>query len=390
MRFFLNPPTKRFRASSMLNQFMNSSELLQTVDDWLLDQVAPRAEQLNTEPKILLNAFKGLGDQGWLTLRVPVHKGGQGVSPNIYFGFQFLVARYSGALAFLQTQHQSAANFITNGNNDALHTTYLYDMSSGLRRLGIGFSHLRRPVSPLHAVSVTGGYRLRGNVPWVTGHGIFEECIIAATLPDGKAIFGIIPLTDQPHNSSISNSSINISAPLPLLSMAVTNTVSVELDNWFLPTHQVVDIKPANWLETSDRRGVLKAASLALGCAQAGLDCMTQAIEQKGWRSLTNDRNRLQQAVNDCLATCLEQIECSSLSESDVAYRRSLRAQAIDLAGRCAHGAIAIVGGAANMLTHPAQRIYREALVFTVSGQTPELAQSILTHLASDLYQICE
>ena len=363
----------------MLNQFMNSSELLHTVDAWLLDQVAPRAEQLNAEPAILLDAFKGLGEQGWLTLRVPVHKGGRGVPPNIYFGFQFLIARYSGALAFLQTQHQSAASFIANGKNDSLQTTYLPEMSTGLRRLGIGFSHLRRPVSPLQAIPVAGGYQLRGDIPWVTGHDIFEECVIAATLPDGKALFGIIPLRDQQHNSSIS-----ISPPIPLMSMAVTNTVRVGLDDWFLPTPQVIDIKPADWLTTSDRRGVLKAARLALGCAQAGLDCMTQAIDRKGWRSLTDDHNRLQKAVNDCFIACLEQIESSAFSESDIAYRRSLRAQAVDLAGRCAHGAIAIEGGAANMLSHPAQRIYREALIFTVSGQTPELAQSILAQLASD------
>ncbi|MEM9451583.1 MAG: acyl-CoA dehydrogenase family protein [Cyanobacteria bacterium P01_E01_bin.6] len=376
----------------MVESFIAESELLQTMYAWLIRHVAPRAAQLDTDPAALLDALKGLGEQGWLALRVPTHQGGLGADANTYFGAQFLLARYSGALAFLQTQHQSAASFIAGGGNRDLQATYLSAMATGQRRVGIGYSHLRRPVSPLRAISEEAGYRLHGDIPWVTGHGFFDDCVAAATLPSGDAVLGLIPLTEhQPRTlrSHLQRShpypqgSLIISDPMPLIAMEVTNTVRISLDNWFLPASHVVDVKSMDWLPTSDRQKVLKAASLALGCAQAGLDIITDAVDRKGWRSLTPHRDSLQHAVNTCFTACIEQLSNPSLADSDVHHRRRLRAQAVDLAGRCAQGAIATVGGAANLLNHPAQRVYREALIVTVTGQTPDLAAAMLSQLAT-------
>ncbi|MEB3212814.1 MAG: acyl-CoA dehydrogenase family protein [Leptolyngbyaceae bacterium] len=372
----------------MIESFISQSEFLQTVHDWLLEQVAPQSMQLDTEPDALLNAFKGLGEQGWLALRAPHKKSGTTVDSATYFGFQFLLARYSGALAFLQTQHQSAAGFIAGGTNSHLKATYLSAMATGQHRVGIGYSHLRRPVSPLHAVPDSDGYRVTGDIPWVTGEGFFEECVIAATLPSGDVILGVIPLvehfsSESETRDSLQQGSLVISDPMPLMVMDVTHTVRVALNHWFIPARHVVDIKSANWLPMRDRQNVLKAASFALGCAQAGLDLITDAIDRKGWRSLTPYRNQLQQAVDTCFTSCIQRLGQSSLAEPEVEYRRQLRAQAVDLAGRCAQGAIATVGGASNLLHHPAQRVYREALMFTVTGQTPDVAQAILAQLAN-------
>jgi alkylation response protein AidB-like acyl-CoA dehydrogenase len=371
----------------MIDSFIAASGFLQTVHDWLLTHVATRSTQLDTAPDALLDAFKGLGTNGWLALRISQDYGGQGVDAHTYFGFQFLLARYSGTLAFLQTQHQSAAGFIASGSNPHLKASYLADMATGKRRVGIGYSHLRRPVSPLQAIPAEDGYCLTGEIPWITGEGFFDECVVAAQAPNGDAVLGIIPLSEHDpgqkpllHNDL--RGSLVIGDPMPLMVMGVTNTVRMSLSQWWLsPTH-LIDVKPSTWLPIRDRQNVIKAASFALGCAQAGIDIITQEINRKGWRSLMPHRDQLQQSVDQCFGACLQRIGDVVQSEPEVADHRQLRAQAVALAGRCSQGAIATVGGAANLRDHPAQRIYRETLMFTVTGQTPDVAHAILNELA--------
>ena len=57
-----------------------------------------------------------------------------------------------------------------------------------------------------------------------------------------------------------------------------------------------------------------------------------------------------------------------------------LRSQGINLAFRCAQAAVITSSGAANNLAHSAG-IYREALVFSVSGQTIDVMAATLKQL---------
>jgi len=86
------------------------------------------------------------------------------------------VARYSGALAFLQTQHQSAA--CVQSQNEFLKQEYLPHLSNGQILLGVGFSHLRRAGDPLIVAVQRLGVISYRDVPWVTGFGLFQEFIV--------------------------------------------------------------------------------------------------------------------------------------------------------------------------------------------------------------------
>ena len=59
----------------------------------------------------------------------------------------------------------------------------------------------------------------------------------------------------------------------------------------------------------------------------------------------------------------------------------ALRARCIDLGVRAAHAAVAAGGGAANGLDHPAQRLFREAMVYTLVAQTRDLRAATLSRL---------
>ncbi|GAA6623882.1 cyclase family protein [Scytonema sp. NUACC26] len=354
----------------------DTNPLLRTARSFLLEEVAPLANEIDWNSNTLLNVLQSLGKLGLLALRVSQCWGGKEVNEQVFGSFQELVAQYSGALAFLQTQHQSAAGMLVASNNTSLKEKYLPYMSDGQVLLGVGFSQLRREGEPLVvAVPVPGGYQLNGVVPWVTGWNLFGEFIVAATLPDDRAVFGIIPLVETHQESG---GALAFSPPAQLAAMTSTNTVTATLTNWFLPIEHIVYIKPAGWIHENDKKNVLRATFLATGCALGGLDILKSAAKKKSLPFITNAFESLERELGDCRAAIRKAQQNSDLS---FAEGLQLRAWSIDLAARISHAAIAVSSGAAIYSHHNAQRVYREALVFTVTGQTSAVMEATLERL---------
>ncbi len=351
--------------------------VLESAKSYLLTQVAVSANQIDSSSEQLFSALQGLGDLGLLALRLPQSWGGKQVGEQTFNDFQELVARYSGALAFLQIQHQSAVGMIVASSNSHLQQKYLPHVQNGKCLLGVGFSQLRKTGKPtITALPVPGGYELNGVVPWVTGYGMFSDFIIAATLPDGCAVFGILPFQET-HQSSTSGK-ITFSAPAQLAAMTSTNTVSATVSNYFLTEEQVTSTKPAGWIHESDKKNVLRASFLATGCAMAGLDVIAATSQQKSLPFIVDALTSLQQELHQCRTAIRE---AQQHSEGELSEKLHLRSWAIELANRIAHAAVTVSGGAANYSHHQAQRIYRETLVFTVTGQTTAVMAATLERL---------
>ncbi len=350
--------------------------LLNTAKSHLLKEVVPLANEIDSNPDALLHALRGLGKLDALALRVPRRWGGKEVSEQTFNSFQELVARYSGALAFLQAQHQSAAGMLVASSNSSVQQEYLPHMGNGQVLVGVGFSQLRREGEPLTvAIPVTGGYQLDGVVPWVTGWGFFREFIVAAILPDGRAVFGIVPFSETHQESG---GRITFTTPAQLAAMTSTNTVTAILTEWFLSAEHVVSIKPAGWIQENDKNNVLRPTFMTTGCALAGLDILESAAQTKLLPLITNAFESLQQELSNCRTAIREAQQHSGMG---MAERLQLRGWAIDLATRIAHAAVTVSSGAANYSHHPAQRVYREVLVFTVTGQTRTVMAATLERL---------
>lgn len=349
----------------------NQEKLLNLAEFYLQEFVAPKAVLIDREAAALYEALQGLAERGLLALRVPPENlGGMEVRQNSFPCFQEMTARYSGALAFLQTQHQGATGMLANSENESLKQEYLPYLASGSRLIGVGFSQLRRVGEALvKAVPVSGGYQLNGFIPWITGFGFFQEFIVAANLEDGSSVFGMIPF----ENSCLERGgSICFSEPMQLAAMASTNTVSAELKDWFLPTEKVLFIKPPNWIHEVDKKNVLSHSFFALGCARAGLDIIEKVGEVKQIPFIFEAFNSLDKELIQCRSEIFQ-----NPSENPL----QLRAWAIELASRCALAAVTVSSGAANWQNHPAQMVYREVLVFTVSGQTKAVMEATLSRL---------
>src|SRR5436190_24313426 len=126
--------------------------------DTFLRWVRPRAGVLDQDLAALREALAEMGRQGLLRLRVPIEYGGLLLSPLDFRRFQEASARASGALAFLESQHQSACSLLARSSNEALRARLLPKFARGEETSAIAFSHLRRPGPPLvSAASAPGG-----------------------------------------------------------------------------------------------------------------------------------------------------------------------------------------------------------------------------------------
>lgn len=355
---------------------------LQRAIQYLQDVVLPKAQEIDQSVDALRTALDGLCKVDLMAMKRPAEFGGPAMPEESFRVFQEEVARTSGALAFLQTQHQSAVSMISKSENSDLKNRYLPNMGNGGKLVGIGFSQLRRPGEPImRAEKLDGGYRLSGHVPWITGWSFYPEFLIGASLPDGQAVFAVVPLvaTDS------SRGKISISEPMKLAAMETAMTVTADFTNWFVPDADVAFIRPSGWIQSNDMINIALQGHFALGCAQAGLDVLKGAADKRGFQFLLDAHDRLATELVECKEETIKAQNALDEDESPVdslsEWRLNVRAWAIDLAVRCAHAAVTASSGAANSLKHPAQRIYREALVYTVSAQTTPIMEATLKRL---------
>lgn len=349
-----------------------NSEILDIARKYLESDVKPQANEIDASESALRTALQGLCERKLMALRRPIEYGGPELDEASFRLFQEEVARVSGSLAFLQTQHQSAVSMIAKSDNDELKSRLLPHMADSLL-MGIGFSQLRRSGEPLLKATAEGdNFLLNGTVPWVTGHTFFNHFLIGAALPSGESVFGVAPFIDQ----KVDSSTITFSGPMRLAAMESPRTMSAELRNWRLKGEDVVFIRPHGWIASNDMINVALQAWFALGCARAGLDIVYQEYEKRQKPFLRETWDKLDNELNTCRSKIIE-------NDPDVQHRLAARAWSIDLAVRCAHAGVAASSGMANSVHHNAQRVYREALVYTVSAQTSEIMQATLERLTA-------
>ncbi|MDR3690622.1 MAG: acyl-CoA/acyl-ACP dehydrogenase [Fimbriimonas sp.] len=374
---------------------MREVEVLEEAKRFLKEEVAPVAEIIDRDVDALRRIVDRMGECGLLALKRPEKFGGPGMSDPLFRAFQEEVARVSGTLAFLTTQHQSAVAMIAAGSNEALKQTYLPLMADGTRLVGIGFSQLRRGGPPImRATRVDGGYLLDGHVPWITGWSFYPEFMLGATLPDSQSLFVIAPLIDIdqeiPQYSGVFKPTsddqstfgrIRVSPPMQLAAMGAAMTVTAEFTNYFASDDKVAFIKPAGWIQNNDMINIALQGHFAIGCAMAGIDVVRRNAQSKPFCFLPDAVTSFESELAALrMATAQAQ---KTAGEETTPARLEVRAWAIDFSVRCAHAAIASSSGASNSIDHPAQRIYREALVYTVSAQTPAIMEATLNRLVA-------
>jgi alkylation response protein AidB-like acyl-CoA dehydrogenase len=151
--------------------------------------------------------------------------------------------------------------------------------------------------------------------------------------------------------------------------MNASSTVRLGFDEVAVAADDVIVELPFDEWQTQDRLATARPNPAAFGLAATSTRWLA---ERDAATAAALEDERL-----DCRARSY------AADPTDVDTLVALRAWSLELALRCAYALVAATGGRSMMLTHPAQRLLREAAFYAIQAQTPALRASTLGRLTA-------
>jgi alkylation response protein AidB-like acyl-CoA dehydrogenase len=330
-----------------------------------LDALAERADSEAPWPEASWRSIREAGVLGW---SIPMALGGQGLDRVAQLHGSERLASGCLTTAFILSQREAAVRWLLQAS-EPVREHYLPAIARGDLFVTVGLSQLttsrqHRPPS-LRAQAVDGGYRLDGDIPWVTGADQAGAVVTGAALEDGRQ-FVLLLLTDQP--------GVAIDPPPRLAALTGSRTAEVHCAGVVVPPELVL-AGPAPQIVRSG--GGLETSCLALGLTRAAVNFLLQEASR---------RPGVQPAVDRLAATLeacrqrLHELAQSTTPDDDVL---ALRVDCTRLVLRATQAALAVAKGTGFVVPHPVQRWTRQAAFFLVWSCPQPVAAALLADLTA-------
>ena len=283
-----------------------------------------------------------------------------------------------GATFFCWVQHHGVVRTVRAAHGVELRDTLLPQLCSGSSIAGVAFAHLRRTDRrAITASRLDAGWRFDGHAPWATSWGVADVFAIAAETDAGELVWGLIP--------GVESATVRATA-LSLPVFSATGTVALDFDGCIVPDDQVIAVEPLDGWRVTDRRRASIGQPAVLGVADRAIRLL---------RSAQRNDHDAAGPVADALAADLDAhwerddevlASLSDLSAGpDVLDDASAhRAACLGLARRSTTALLAAVGGGGMDLSHPAQRLAREAMFYVIQAQTTDGRDAVLRAATRD------
>jgi alkylation response protein AidB-like acyl-CoA dehydrogenase len=315
-------------------------------------------------------AWRDLCTAGVTRWTIPVEFGGDDQPPELLLDGCVELARGELLVTFVLSQFQAACQRMTVAESVVLKRRWLHDLAAGKKFATVGISHLttsRQHTAPaVTAVPDSEGFRLTGEIPWVTGCRHADIVVIGGTLDDGRQILAAVP-TDRP--------GIEIGSPMSLLALTGSETGPITLHNVAVPKEDLIAGPVTDVIQHvgSGGAGSLMTSALSLGHALGCLDRLQhEAAARPNLMSVV-------QSLNFEAATLHTDLFQVARREADATLTpERLRTRSTDLALRSSQALLTATKGAGFVVGHPAERLCREALFFLVWSCPQAVATRLL------------
>jgi len=303
------------------------------------------------------SVFARAGVTRWM---VPAAYGGlEATGPELLRGC-FELARIDLVPVFVLSQFQAACQRIAGSVHEPPKETWLRSLAAGEKFATVGISHLTtsRQHSAQPAVLArpdgNGGYRVTGEIPWVTGSGHADVLVGGAALDDGRQMLFAIPTTRP---------GLEVAPPLPLVALEGSETGPVRLVDVELRADELLTAVVPKVLQqgATGGAGSFTTSALAAGHAQGCVDRLAREAEG---RPILREIVEAFQADIDGLHGRL--VEAADGVHSPLHTAEALRSDATALALNASQALMTASKGAGFVTGHPAERLAREALFFLV------------------------
>jgi alkylation response protein AidB-like acyl-CoA dehydrogenase len=316
--------------------------------------LSPAAE--NEWPAAAWDAFRGEGVLGWM---IPRDYGGSAQPADCVLAGCVELARTELVSAFVLSQFQSACTRFVASTNRSLNAKWLPRLSSGEAFATVGISHLT--TSRQHSVAPTvlaradgSGWRVSGEIPWVTGGRRADVLVAGASLDDGRQVLFALP-TDR--------DGVEIVEAWPLLALTGSSTGPVRLHDVAIGSDDVLAGPVDKVLQQGlpGGAGSLTTSALAVGHA---MHCVDRISDEAESRPALDEIARafeadLVQLKSDLLATSRGEAAPDHTADT-------LRTRATAQALAASQAYLTASKGAGFVAGHPAERLAREAMFFLV------------------------
>jgi alkylation response protein AidB-like acyl-CoA dehydrogenase len=336
-----------------------------------LARLAAGAEAADRDPSWPDASWRAIRDAGVLRWSIPPEYSGDGRGPVEVLAGNEALASACLTTAFVLSQREAAVRRLFAGP-DHLKARVLPGLAAGDLFLTVGLSQLttsRQHGGPaLRATPTATGFRLDGEVPWVTGADRADALVVGATLPDRLQALFVLP-ADTP--------GVSVGPPMELAALRGSRTAGVRCDGVELAREWLL-AGPADHVLGRVGGGGLETSALALGLAGAAADWLRDESARRPELVPVADRF---DAARSAARGRLHDLAASP----DPDRALPLRADCTRLALRATQAALLAAKGAGFVAPHPAGRWARQALFFLVWSCPRPVADGVLTDLLAGI-----
>lgn len=305
---------------------------------------------------------------------IPVEYGGDDQPAESLLEGCLELARGQLAVTFVLSQFQAACQRLAIARSSDLRRRWLPGLAAGESFATVGISHLttsRQHTAPaVQAVSIADGYRLTGEIPWVTGCRHADVLVIGGTLSDGRQLLAAIPAD---------RAGVTIGPPWRLLALSGSETGSITLADVEVRAYELIAGPMDHVVQHSSTGGAgsLTTSTLAAGHA---FGCLDQLQREAAKRPALQPIVVSLAGESDALR--MELLRAASRQAVNPQTPEQLRTRATDLALRASQALLTATKGAGFVAGHPAERLAREALFFLVWSCPQAVANQLLQNFS--------
>lgn len=320
-----------------------------------------------------------LGEAGGFRWNIPREFGGTGVDAVELLEIYRELATGSLLTTFILTQRNAACQRIETSSNRAVAARLLPLLGQNRLFATVGISHLTTSRQHLREPAVVAadhpqerGYRLNGQVPWVSCALVADLIVTGGTLGDGRQILAVIPRD---------RFGVTIERPVSLLGLSAAQTCLLNLHDVAVSYEEILH-GPAERVMTvgsGGGAGSLATSAVAVGTAQGTLMMFAEEADQRP--ELVEFLTPLQGEAQD-LAERIRRA-AAGLGIDGMDSPESIRQRANSLALRAAQAWLASTKGTGYTCGHPAERAVRESLFFLVWSCPQTVLQATLRQLSN-------
>jgi hypothetical protein len=324
--------------------------------DSFLHQLTALGNELDVDSTLLNNYYHELTQLGALALLIPEEEGGMGGQKEDWINYNIKLAQFSGALLFLQAQHQLAITQLKKIKEFPKVQELFEKIIAQRLGLGVGLAANRHLLSVENYQS---GYLVSGRLLWVTGWQHFSHILFSFD-HQGYVYYCLLPFENKNHETG----NIKISPIIKTTVFESTNTVSMSLENWYIDSNEILAWQTQSLHKFTQHPAIFNfagAAKALLAIAKQGKYAFLDLSKTK--------QNELEKSWQDYYQKMIK-------DEKDPL---ELRAEGLLLAEQCALLARISCGAESLLASHPITRISREIWQYTIAGYSKDQAQAYLT-----------